>query len=93
MAEKYYKVAESDLVAIADAIRLQKGSENKYLLKDFARIIKAMLVLPSGLAETEVTTPAVITNTVGVLPTVHKGTASSAVSIAVTTSATGELTE
>lgn len=78
MAEKYYKVAESDLVEIADAIRLQKGSENKYLLKDFAKIIKAMLVLPSGEVNSEggiiVGRPSTAT---GINPTVYLGTANS----------------
>lgn len=92
MAEKYYRVAESDLVGIADAIRFQKKSEKKYLLKDFAKIIKAMLVLPSGSAETSV---AIETDTdaVGILPTVYKGVARSSVNITTTTTAEGVLME
>lgn len=96
MAEKYYKVAESDLVAIADAIRLQKGSENKYQLKDFAKIIGAMLVLPSGLAETEISIAVdVESNVIGILPTVYKGNASTNVknSISISSSAIGILIE
>ena len=76
--EKYYKVAESDLVAIADAIRLQKKSEKKYQLNDFARIIKAMLVLPSG--EAISTGGSIIgkpTTAIGINPTVYYGTANS----------------
>lgn len=88
MAEKYYKVAESDLVAIADAIRLQKKSEKKYQLKDFARIIKAMLVLPSGTAETNATITTNVSAS-GILPTVYKGVARSTVNMTVTTSADG----
>lgn len=90
--EKYYKVAESDLIGIADAIRLQKGSENKYKLKDFAKVIKAMLVLPSSIAETNTTIETDI-NAIGILPAVYKGVAKSTVNMTVASSAEGALTE
>ena len=94
MAEKYYKVAESDLVAIADAIRLQRKSEKKYQLKDFARIIKSMLVMPSGNAETDVTLKKMNVICSGILPVVQKGVARSDINImTITTSADGELIE
>lgn len=90
--EKYYKVAESQLVAIADAIRLQKKSEKKYQLKDFARIIKAMLVLPSGEAETQATIRE-DSYAVGILPVVYRGVARSNNNITMTSSAEGIVTE
>lgn len=92
MEEKYYKVSESALTEIAEAIRLKKGSDKKYLLDNMAKIIKAMLVLPSGLAETSATIKTGASAS-AIIPTVYKGVARSAVNVTVTTSAEGVLTE
>jgi hypothetical protein len=76
--ELYYKVPGSKLTAIADAIRLQRKSEKKYTIDDMPRIIKAMLCLPSGEANSEggiiVGRPS---TAIGINPTVYRGTANS----------------
>lgn len=75
MAEKFYKVAESELVAIADAIRFQKKltpEQRKYTLKEMPKVIKAMLVLPSDYGSTEITLD-VETVSSAKLPKVYKG--------------------
>lgn len=75
MAEKFYKVAESELVAIAEAIRFQKKltpEQRKYTLKEMPKVIKAMLVLPSDYGITKITID-VDTASSATLPKVYKG--------------------
>ena len=90
--EKYYKIEESDLVAIADAIRLQKNSTKKYQVKDFAKVIRTLLCLPTGEAEMQATITTSVSAS-GILPTVYKGVARSNNKITVTSSAEGIVTE
>lgn len=79
MAEKYYKVAESLLVDIADAVRFQKKLTRKYTLKEIPVVIKAMLVLPSDYASTKVSI-GVDTCASAVLPVVRKASVTESVS-------------
>lgn len=64
MEEKYYKVSESALTEIAEAIRTQKGSENKYKLKDFAKNIEAMSAVSGSEGVTFGYEKKTVTNTV-----------------------------
>ena len=78
--EKYYKIPESGLTEIADVIRFHRKSASKYQFKDFAKRIKALLVLPSGEAfggNTAVVLPSGHANVFGRRPTVYQGSACS----------------
>lgn len=79
MSDKLYKVTESWLTNLADAMRLQKKSAKKYTTEDMLKTLKAMLVLPSGLAES--TNNGSITGkpstASGINPTVYYGAANS----------------
>lgn len=92
--EKYYKIRGSILADIADAIRMQKKSDATYHPEDFARIIKAMAVIPASPAKTTLVSGGFSGLAVGVLPTVYTGVAVSILERGAFESyATGELTE
>lgn len=101
MAEKYYKVAESALKAIADAIRVQKkvtAEQRLYTLNEMPRVIRNFYTLPADFAEVEVKVQQtdIQVKAKGILPTVHKGSASVVVgvaTVAVSASAMGALAE
>lgn len=92
--DEYVKIRKQILTDVADAIRLQKETTRTYNPADFARIIKAMLVLPSGEANSTISGLSFDSTAVAVLPTVHKATATSTISgMAFTSSASAVLTE
>lgn len=80
MAEKYYKVAESDLVAIADRTRTMAGTTKGMTLDDIIYWLGRVIYIPQGNASSvgmTLTIESENSNANGVLPNVIKGNASS----------------
>lgn len=71
MAEKYYKVAESDLVAIADRTRAMVGISESLSIDEIIYWLGRVLYLPQAHASSEFA-PDFNNDITGVLPTVVK---------------------
>lgn len=56
MAEKFYKIRESILTDVADAIRLKRNETKEYPPEDFAKLINMFVLKPVGYAFSEAPT-------------------------------------
>ena len=78
MEEKYYKVAESDLVAIADRTRVMANTKRKLTIDDIITWLGRVAYIPQGhvtsLGGNVTGLPATSS---GILPTIYFGAATS----------------
>ena len=86
MAEKYYKVAESDLVAIADRTRTMAGTSNGMTIDDIVYWLGRVIYIPQGRASSEFALD-FETSGIAILPNVQKASATSAFTLNFETSA------
>ena len=77
MAEKYYKVAESDLVAIADRTRAMAGITESLSIAEIIHWLGRVTYIPQSHANMEFAVPTFDANTTGALPVVVKAFATS----------------
>lgn len=88
-----YSIAASILDDIVHAIQLQRKNDKKLKPEEIAGVIRKMLVLPSGEAESTLSGLRFTTAAVGGLPTVYQSYATSTITgLSFETSASGELT-
>lgn len=85
--EKYYKVAESDLVAIADRTRTMAGVGRGLTIEDIIYWLGRVIYIPQGNASSEFTLDFGTNTATAILPTVVKSSASSEFTLDFETSA------
>ena len=72
MAEKYYKVAESDLVAIADRTRTMAGTTEGMTLDDIIYWLGRVVYIPQARRTTEYVMDDYTTSATAILPDVQR---------------------